>query len=113
MNKIILLLVTFLFCCKAYSQEKRTIYIEVQGLSTERGFPEFRQLITGLQEVYEVRYCEKLGLAILDVQKDSITTENKLRVILRKSNYRFYIKQAIPAYLLPDICKPSVDSIKN
>ena len=113
MRKIILLLIILLYYCNSYSQETRNIYIEIQGLSKERGFPEFRQLIIGLPEVYAVRYCEKLGLAILDVDRDSLTTENKLKFILKKSNYRFYIKNDIPSYLLPEVCRPNVELNKN
>lgn len=105
MKNVLLAICLLLISLKSYSQDSRTIYIEVQGLSIERGFPELHQLITGLPEVLKVRYCEKLGLAIVDVHHDSLSTENKLKVILRKSNYRFFIKQNIPPHLLPDVCK--------
>lgn len=89
----------------SYSQKStRFIYVEIQGLTVERGFPEVRQSLSILPELITIRYCQQLGLAILQVNNGPEHTERNISKILSKANYRFYIKDPVPIESLVTPC---------
>lgn len=108
--KLISALALFIFIllkstCSFSQTNSRYIFIEVPGLTTERGFPEFNQLLSGLEQVNHIQYCQKLGVAIINVKTPSEGFEKTISIILRKSNYKFFIKEPVPIEALISPCQ--------
>jgi len=89
----------------SYSQKStRYIFVEIQGLTVDRGFPDVRQSLSVLPERITIQYCQQLGLAILQVNNGAEHTEKNISKILSKNNYRFYIKKPVPIESLITPC---------
>lgn len=104
-----ILLTCFLFLILksefSFSQTKSNyIYIEIPGLTVDRGFPEFRQALVGISEIRSIQYCEKLGIAILQCNHHETNLEKNIAVALTKAHYKFHIKNPVAIESLVDVC---------
>lgn len=89
----------------SYSQKStKYVFVEIQGITVERGFPDVRQSLSVLPELITIQYCQQLGLAILQVNTGADHTEKNIAKILSKANYRFYIKEPVPIESLISPC---------
>lgn len=94
----------FLFS-ESYSQSDRHyLYVEIRGLSNQRGVPELRQELTATGVVDSVTYCENAGLAILHTVPPADSARTKINLLLHKLNYKYILKSEIPIEEARKLC---------
>ena len=81
------------------------IYVEIPGLTIERGFADVRQSLSPIREIIGYDYCTKLGIAIFKINGDQQTTKLKIAKALSKNHYSYYIKNNISQEKLNRYCE--------
>lgn len=90
----------------SYAQvSDKIIYIEIQGLTTERGFPEVQAILMAIEKVHNVEYCQKLGIVIIEASSNSSGIEKSIHTKLKSANYKFIQKKNVSIEALEVPCK--------
>lgn len=80
------------------------LYLEIRGLSQQRGVPELKSQLQSIPAIDSVVYCENNGLVIVHTTTPASVSRRAVYNLLKNLNYHFYIKNDIPAEEAERIC---------
>lgn len=80
------------------------LFVEIRGLSPQRGVPELREQLKVIPAIDNIEYCEKTGLTILHTETSAVEIRSKVNALLHSLNYKYTIKSEIPIEEARKIC---------
>lgn len=80
------------------------LFVEIRGLSPQRGVPELKEQLKAIPEIDAIEYCEKTGLTILHTKTNADESRSKVNALLHSLNYKYVIKSEIPIEEARKIC---------
>jgi len=80
------------------------LFVEIGGLSQQRGVPELKKELQSITEIKTIEYCEKAGLLIIETTTPIDSVRSKVNHLLHSLNYRYIIKSSIPIEEAHKIC---------
>jgi len=80
------------------------LFVEIRGLSPQRGVPELREQLKAIPAIDTIEYCEKSGLTILHTKTSAVENRSKVNALLHSLNYKYTIKSEIPIEEARKIC---------
>ena len=95
-----LLLSSFTFADSA----KEYLYVEIRGLSQQRGVPELKKELSTITEISSFEYCDKAGLLILGTNDSIDSLRSNVNRLLHRLNYHYIIKSSISIEDAKNIC---------
>lgn len=101
----LLLVCSFLVNGTAKATAPSYIFVEVPGISLDRGFPQLRDELRALPELGEIDFCEGLGLAIIAVHGDTHQAKQRINSLLHKLRYKYAIKRDADIGAVRTLCE--------
>lgn len=80
------------------------LFVEIRGLSPQRGVPELKEQLKAIPEIDAIEYCEKTGLTILHTKTNADESRAKVNALLHSLNYKYVIKSEISIEEARKIC---------
>lgn len=103
--RTLIILSLFLMAIKSFGQTgTHYLYVEIRGLSAQRGVPELTQQLHSIPAVDSVSYCENVGLAIIHTKTPAVDSRSDINRLLHSLNYHYVIKSDIPIEEARKIC---------
>lgn len=95
-----LLLSSFTFADSA----KEYLYVEIRGLSQQRGVPELKKEMAVISEISTIEYYEKSGLLIIGTNQSVDSLRSNVNRLLHQLNYHYTLKSTISIEEARNIC---------
>ena len=84
------------------------LYVEIRGLSEQRGAPELKAQLKTIAAIDVVDYCEKSGPTIIHTRSDAKSIRSHVNSLLHSLNYKYTIKSDIPIDEARKICEKNL-----
>jgi hypothetical protein len=94
----------FTFSDSSAQSNGNYLFVEIRGLSPQRGVPELKEQLKAIPEIDGMEYCEKSGLTILHTKTSAVENRSKVNALLHSLNYKYTIKSEIPIEEARKIC---------
>ena len=102
--QFLLILAIFLSVSSFAQTGNQYLFVEIRGLSAQRGVPELKKELDVIKAINSIEYCEKAGLLILHSENSIEAVRSEVNQLLHSLNYKYTIKSAIPIEEARKIC---------
>jgi hypothetical protein len=106
-KKLLRLLIASLLFISSFSFAQtgsQYLYVEIRGLSANRGVPELKKELQSINSIRSIEYCENAGLLIIETSSPVDSVRSNVNRLLHSLNYKYEMKSAIPIEEAHRIC---------
>lgn len=104
LHQLLLILALLLSSFTFADSAKEYLYVEIRGLSQQRGVPELKKELSTIPEISSFEYCDKAGLLILGTNESIDSLRSNVNRLLHRLNYHYIIKSSISIEDAKNIC---------